>query len=129
MSKTFILLKKMALIIVPLFLLHILIFQVEALASLQEKFQFQIWILYLISLIFSVLTIVFMQKVSEKNFESTGFVYMVVLTIKMAVYYFLLESIIDNSSENTIEKINFGAIVVSFLIIDTFLASQILNKK
>lgn len=129
MNKILILLKKLTIIVLPLFLLHLLVFQSEVLNEFQGNFQYPVWALYLISFFFSVLSIVLMQKVSEKNFESTGFVYIVVLTLKMAVYYFLLDSIIANSSENTVEKINFGAIVVSFLIIDTFLASLILKKK
>lgn len=129
MNKIFILLKKLTLIVLPFFLLHILIFQQESLSSFQEKFQFQVWQLYLVSFFFSVLSIVLMQKISEKNFESTGFVFIVVLTLKMVVYYFLFDSIRLSSAESSIEKINFGLIVISFLIIDIFLASKILNKK
>jgi hypothetical protein len=47
----------------------------------------------------------------------------------MAVFYFLLQPILNNSTENNIEKINFGLIVFLFLIIDIILASKILNKK
>lgn len=129
MNKILILLKKLALIALPVFLLHTLIFQLDSLCELQENFQYQIWSLYIVSIVFSVLNIILMQKVSERNFESTGFVYIVVLTIKMAVFYFLLQPILNNSTENNIEKINFGLIVFLFLIIDIILASKILNKK
>ena len=129
MSKMLTLLKPLTLITVSIFLIHILIFKIKTLIEFQQNFQYEIWFLYLISYVFSVLSVVFMQKVSEKNFESTGFVYIVVLTIKMAVYYFLLQPILVNSSENNIEKINFGIIVILFLIIDIVLAGQILNKR
>ncbi len=129
MNKIFILLKKLTLIVLPLFLLHVLVFQQELLSSYQEKFRIQVWQLYLVSLFFSVLSIVLMQKTSEKNFESTGFVFIVVLTLKMVVYYFLFDLIRLGSLESSVEKINFGLIVISFLIIDIFLASKILNKK
>jgi len=129
MSKMLTLLKPLTLITVSIFLIHILIFKIKTLIEFQQNFQYEIWFLYLISYVFSVLSVVLMQKVSEKNFESTGFVYIVVLTIKMAVYYFLLQPILVNSSENNIEKINFGIIVILFLIIDIVLAGQILNKR
>ena len=129
MNKIFILLKKLTLIVLSLFLLHVLVFQQELLSSYQEKFRIQVWQLYLVSLFFSVLSIVLMQKTSEKNFESTGFVFIVVLTLKMVVYYFLFDLIRLGSLESSVEKINFGLIVISFLIIDIFLASKILNKK
>lgn len=129
MNKTLILLKKLALITLPLSLLHLLIFETKTLSKFQENFQHQIWFLYLISLVFSILSVVLMQKVSEKNFESTGFAYIGVLTIKMTAHYFLLQPILANSSESNVEKINFGIIVFLFLIIDIVLAGQILNKK
>jgi hypothetical protein len=129
MNKIFSVLKKLTLIVLPVFIIHLFVFQIPVLNEAQQSFQYNIWTLYLLFYIFSKIGIVIVQKVSEKNFESTGVTFIVILTVKMAIFYFMAKSIFATTSENSVEKINFSLIIVVFLIIDIFMASQILNKK
>jgi cytochrome bd-type quinol oxidase subunit 2 len=129
MNNIFSVLKKLTLIVLPVFIIHLLVFQIPILNQAQQSFQYNIWTLYLLFFIFSKIGIVIVQKVSEKNFESTGATFIIILTIKMAIFYFMAKSVFVPTSENSVEKINFCLIIVVFLIIDIFLASQILNKK
>jgi hypothetical protein len=129
MNNIFSVLKKLTLIVLPIFIIHLLVFQIPSLNEAQETFQYRIWILYLLFFIFSKIGIVIVQKISEKNFESTGLAFIVILTIKMAVFYFMARPVFASTSENSVEKINFSLIILIFLIIDVFMVSHILNKK
>jgi hypothetical protein len=129
MNNIFNIIKKLTLIVLPIFITHLLVFQIPSLNETQENFQYNVWTLYLLFYVFSIIGIVIVQKVSVKNFESTGVAFIVILTVKMIVFYIMAKSVFVSASENSVEKINFSLIIIMFLIIDIFLVSQILNKK
>lgn len=121
--------KKLAFITIPFFLLNVMLWKTLLFKTTQETSNSNFYLLYLISFIFSVISVFMMQKVSQKSFENTGFVFILILTVKMVVYYFLYSSFFTASKGDNIEKVNFGIIVVLFLITDIFLANKILNRK
>jgi hypothetical protein len=55
-------------------------------------------------------------------------VFMIATSIKMGIAYFLVRPIL-HVEPNKIEKINFFAVFVLFLLLETLFTAKILNKK
>ena len=117
------------LIAVVLFLaLHLLLFQSPSLHEKTESFYYSIPQLYGLFFILALLVLGVVQKSAKKNFDSTGMVFMIATSIKMAVAFFLVRPILHLEG-NKIEKINFFAIFIVFLLFETIIVAKILNKK
>ena len=119
---------KYLLVVVPIFIIHIIIFQESTLKDAAQDFYYSIPFLYFIYIVFSKIILFVIIKVSEKNFDSTGMTFLVCTSIKMTVSYFILRPILNSSSENTIEKVNFFAVFILFLAIETLITIRLLNK-
>lgn len=120
---------KYLLFIVPVFVIHLLIFQNATLNKASQGFYYSIPFLYLLYIIFSKIILFVIVKVSEKNFDNTGMTFLVCTTIKMAVSYFIARPILNTPTENTIEQANFFFIFILFLAIETLITIRLLNKK
>jgi hypothetical protein len=119
---------KYLLFIIPVFFIHLVVFQNATLSKAAQDFYYSIPFLYLLYIVFSKIILFVIVKVSEKNFDSTGMTFLVCTSIKMAVSYFILRPILNSSSENTIEKVNFFAVFILFLAIETLITIRLLNK-
>jgi cellulose synthase/poly-beta-1,6-N-acetylglucosamine synthase-like glycosyltransferase len=84
--------------------------------------------LYGLFFILALLVLGVVQKTAKKNFDSTGMVFMIASSIKMGIAYFLVRPIL-HVQPNKIEKINFFAVFVLFLLLETLFTAKILNKK
>lgn len=129
MNEIVIWVKKLFFLVLPVFVIHFTFFQFSSLKIEQENFYYSIVALYMLFFVLSQLTVAIVQSVSKKNFESTGFTFLAILTMKMGIYFLMLRPILSKVSENVIEKTNFVVLIFIFSVIDIVLVSQILNKK
>lgn len=120
---------KYLLFIIPVFVIHLVVFQEPILNKAAQGFYYSIPFLYLLYIIFSKIILLVICKVSEKNFDSTGMTFLVCTTIKLAISYFILRPVLNSPTENTIEKANFFFIFILFLAIETLITMRLLNKK
>lgn len=114
---------------VPVFIIHILLFQIPSLKEASQKFYLSIPIVYLIYFIFSKIILFILVQISKKNFDNVGMTFLVITSVKMAISYFIVRPILNSPIENTIEKVNFFVIFILFLIIETLITIRLLNKK
>lgn len=113
---------------IPLYVIHRLVFLLPNLNVAQESFYLSITVLYVLFFIFSKTILFIVKKVSEKSFDNTGMVFMIVTFIKTGIVYFIIKPILD-SQHNQIEKLNVFFIFICFLLIETIITVRILNKK
>ena len=121
--------KKLLYLVLPVFVIHFTFFQISNLKVAQNFFYYSISFLYVLFFVLSQMTIIIVNRVSKNNFESTGFTFLGILTIKIIAYFLLLRPILSKASENMLEKTNFIVLISIFSVIDIILVSQILNKK
>lgn len=121
-------LKKLIFVALPIFIIHVLLFKLPFFNNVESEFYYSIPVLYVLFFIFSSLILIVITKISEKNFDNTGMVFMIATSIKMVVAFFLVRPILHLEG-NKIEKINFFAIFIVFLLFETIIVAKILNKK
>jgi predicted transporter len=122
------LLKKLIFAALPIFIIHVLLFNTNLLTGKEADFYYSIPLLYGLFFLLSAVILIIVIKISEKNFDNTGMVFMIATSIKMVVAFFLVRPILP-LEDNKIEKINFFIIFILFLLIETILVAKILNKK
>ena len=128
MTNSFEILKKLTPVALFFLIIHVLLFKLPFLKQKETEFYYNIPILYLLFFVFSFLILIIVTKISEKNFDNTGMIFMVATSIKMVVAFFLVRPILY-CEDNKIEKINFFAVFILFLLLETIIAAKFLNKK
>lgn len=129
MTNSIALLKRLIVTALPLSIIHLLFF--NFLPSLKGKeicFYYSIPVLYFVFFILSSIILIVVSKISEKNFDNTGMVFIIATSVKMVFAYFLLRPILY-TQDNKVEKINFFIVFMLFLLLETILATKIFNKK
>ena len=121
-------LKKLIFVALPIFIIHVMLFNANIINGKGANFYYSIPLLYGLFFTLSAAILIIVTKISEKNFDNTGMVFMIATSIKMVVAYFLVRPILL-IEDNKIEKINFFIIFILFLLIETILVAKILNKK
>ncbi len=121
-------LKKLIFVALPIFIIHVLLFNTNLITVKEADFYYSIPLLYGLFFLLSAVILIIVTKISEKNFDNTGMVFMIATSIKMVVAFFLVRPILP-LEDNKIEKINFFIIFILFLLIETILVAKILNKK
>jgi hypothetical protein len=115
---------------VPLYIGHRIVFSISDLGIKTGTFQYSLEQLYAFFLIASVLILFVLVKIKEKNLDNVGNVFMLLTCVKMALSYLVLRPILLNVNQNQhFEKINFFAIFMLFLAIETIIAVRLLNNK
>lgn len=95
-----------------------------------QNFHFPIEVVYGFFFVCSVVILLVLIKVKEKNIDNVGYTFLLVTFIKMAVSYAVLSPILDSGNPNArIEKLNFFIIFALFLTIETIVTARILNIK
>ena len=75
-----------------------------------------------------VLFIVF--RVNSKSPDNTGYVFMGATLLQMGSSYLMLRPVLASAGENSsFEKINFFAVFILFLAIETLITIRLLNNK
>jgi len=128
MINSFATLKKLIIATLLFLMVHVLLFKLPFFKNVESEFYYSIPVLYLLFFIFSSLILIVVTKISEKNFDNTGMVFMIATSIKMVAAFFLVRPIL-HLEDHKIEKINFFAIFIVFLLFETIIVAKILNKK
>jgi hypothetical protein len=109
------------------FIINLMIFKFSELKDASANFYYSIPIIHLLFFLFSIAILLVVLKISKKNFDNTGMVFILVTTVKM-FFSFLLAQPILSLEENKIEKINFFIVFSIYLIMETKITITILNK-
>jgi hypothetical protein len=112
------------------YLVHKLIFFLNENNPDLQGFHFHIEVVYGFFFFCSVIILLILIKVNEKNIDNVGYTFLLVTCIKMALSYAILSPILHSGNSNIrIEKLNFFLIFALFLTIETIVTVRILNNK
>ena len=115
---------------VLVYLVHKLVFFLNENNPNLQGFHFPIEVVYGFFFICSLLIILILIKVNEKNIDNVGYTFLLVTCIKMALSYLILSPILNSGIQNVrTEKIVFFIIFALFLTIETIVTVRILNIK
>ena len=132
---------ELILLSILVYLIHKLIFFLNEINPNLQGFHFPIEVIYGFFFICSLLIILLLIKVNEKNINNVGFSFLLVTFIKMALSevlfivgaifsYIVLSPILNSGNPNVrTEKIDFFIIFALFLTIETIVTVRILNNK
>lgn len=106
---------------------------VYSLFNLNQKVDLFMYSLTFLVVLFAFLScaiIALLQIVKRKNFDSVGYAFMALTSLKIGLLLFWAQPILKNTAEIAkFEKINFFILFALFLAIETIVAAQILNNK
>ena len=106
---------------------------VYSLFNLNQKVDLFMYSLTFLVVLFAILScaiIALLQIVKRKNFDSVGYAFMALTSLKIGLLLFWAQPILKNTAEIAkFEKINFFILFALFLAIETIVAAQILNNK
>ena len=92
------------------------------------SFYYSIETLYGFFLFLSLIVVLILLKIKERNFDQIGMTFLAVTSIKMILSYVALQPVLNLvPPASTIEKNNFFMIFVVFLAIETLITIGILN--
>ena len=121
---------EVTLLSILVYLIHKLVFFLNESHPKLQGFHFPIEVVYGFFFVCSLLIILILIKVNEKNIDNVGFTFLLVTFIKMALSYVILSPILNSGNLNVrTEKIDFFVIFALFLTIETIVTVRILNNK
>lgn len=120
---------KTTVIAVVSLIINFLIYQVPDLKSSMGDFVYPLPVTYLFFLVFSLIILVVLVRISIKNKEQLGYAFLFLTSVKMAASYFFARPILAHSAENPTEKVNFFVIFILFLAIEAYYTARLLNNK
>ena len=95
-----------------------------------QNFHYSIESLYVIFFVFSTVFFIVLLKVTTKNFDSIGMMFMMGTLIQMFFSYLILRPILSDKIHSvSVEKTNFFITFILFLLFETLLTVRLLNKK
>lgn len=106
---------------------NMLVFQFGLVSA--PEFYYPLPVTYLFFLVFSVIILGVLIKISQKNKEQLGYAFLFLTSAKMAASYFFARPIIKHSLVNPTEKVNFFVIFILFLAIEAYYTARLLNNK
>lgn len=107
---------------------HMLLFQ-WVFSGRDANFLYTVPQLYGFFLLCSIVILLILIRMKQKNIDSVGNTFMLLTCIKMVLAYVLLHPILESAhSEVAAEKTNFFVIFALFLTIETTIAIRLLNK-
>jgi hypothetical protein len=111
------------------FIIHSILFKLLQKPTIENSFYYSNIELYTFYTVSSIVLIITLIIIKEKNIDNVGFTFLLLTFIKMGIAYVFLTKIIDNASRYLPkEKINFFIIFAIFLTIETVVTIRILNK-
>lgn len=117
-------------IAIIIFIIHKFLFYYFSPKDVEDKFIYSIELLYFFFLSLSIIILYILVKVNKKNINNVGFTFLLLTCLKMIIAYIFLNPILNQTQSSIkLEKFNFFAIFIIFLIIETILTIRILNKK
>ncbi|RTY95938.1 hypothetical protein [Flavobacterium sp. GT3R68] len=117
------------LLAIPIYIIHKIIFSfVKSIPH--EAFHYSLEQVYGFFLMASLLIVLVLVIIREKNLDIVGYTFLLITSMKMGVSYFVLRPILLNANESQhSEKINFFIIFALFLAIETVITIRLLNNK
>jgi hypothetical protein len=120
---------KTAGIAAALLLLNYILYFLPQLSGQHAGFTYPLWGVYLFFLLFSLLILGVLIKISELNLAQVGYGFLLLTGVKMAASYFMAKPILAKSVAYPSEKANFFAVFVLFLAIEAYFTARLLNNK
>ena len=121
---------EVTLLSILVYLVHKLVFFLNENNPNLQGFHFPIEVVYGFFFVCSLLIILILIKVNEKNIDNVGFTFLLVTCIKMAISYVVLSPILHSGNPYLrTEQIDFFIIFALFLTIETIVTARILNNK
>ncbi|WP_309607923.1 hypothetical protein [Flavobacterium sp.] len=118
------------LILLTLYTIHKSILTFTLLKFEAAIFEFSLEKLYLLFSIMTIIIILILIKVKQKSLDNVGMTFLLITSIKMIIYYVIGRSIINQvNSENQLEKWNYFAMFIIFLLIETVFTIYLLNAE
>lgn len=116
------------LVIVAAYAFHELLFFVLDINTLQ--FVYSLQELYAFFTILTIAIAIVLFRIQRKSFDNVGMSFLLLTNLKMLFCFFMLRPILKTvSDQNNFEKINFFALFIFFLIIETLFAIRLVNEK
>ena len=118
----------LGLIISILYGVHKLLFSVLDLNT--TNFNYSLEKIYLFFSCYSIITVLILIKVKEKNMDVVGNTFLLISSTKMVFAYLLIKPVLKMATaENSLEKWNFFALFIVFLVAETLFTIYLLNIK
>lgn len=112
-----------------LYAVHKSIIYLSDQSAIYSSFHYSLEKLYLAFGLASLLIVFILLKVKERNFDQIGMAFMVLITIKMATFYFVFKPVITaRTDEAQWERTNFIILFMAFLILETLISVKILKS-
>lgn len=112
------------------FLAHKLFFFFNSNHPNLQGFHYPIEVIYGFFFSCSLILMLILVKVKEKNIDNVGYTFLLVTCVKMGLSYLLLLPILNSENVNLrYEKINFFIIFAVFLALETIVTIRMLNTK
>ena len=116
------------LIITAIYTIHKSILTFTILKLQVATFEFSLEKLYLMFAFMTMTIILILIKVKQKSLDNVGMTFLLITSIKMIICYIIGRGIINQvNSENQLEKWNFFALFIVFLLIETLFTIYLLN--
>ncbi|WP_396169480.1 hypothetical protein [Flavobacterium sp.] len=113
-----------------IYLVHKLVFFLNENHPKLHGFHFPIEVVYGFFFSCSLILMLILIKVKEKNIDNVGYTFLLVTCVKMGLSYLLLSPILNSENANLrYEKINFFLIFAFFLALETVVTIRMLNNK
>ncbi|WP_310555254.1 hypothetical protein [Flavobacterium sp.] len=113
--------------IILLYTFHKLLFWVFDFKT--ETFTYSLEIIYLFFSSYTIITILLLIKVKEKNIDIVGNTFLLISSTKMVFAYLIVKPVLKNSTNSSLEKWNFFALFIIFLVAETLFTIYLLNAK
>jgi hypothetical protein len=115
-------------IIVVAFAVHELLFY--SLNIDTKAFHYTLPQLYAYFTFFSMIVVVVLLLVKRKSLDNVGMSFLLITSVKMFFCYLVLHPILKTTTlQNSTEKINFFALFIFFLLMETLFTIRLVNEK
>ncbi|WP_300978996.1 hypothetical protein [Flavobacterium sp.] len=95
-----------------------------------QNFIYSLPELYAWFTLFTLLVVFVLLLVKRKNLDNVGMSFLLVTSIKMVFCYLILRPILKVATlQNSVEKINFFALFILFLLLETLFTIHLVNEK
>jgi hypothetical protein len=112
-----------------LFIANTLLYQLPQLGTATHNFIYPLWLIYLFFFGFTVIILAVLLKISLKNKEQVGYVFLFLTALKMAASYFMARPVLTKTIDDPTEKVNFFVVFILFLAIEAYYTARLLNNK
>jgi Family of unknown function (DUF6168) len=111
------------------YIIHKIIFFVFEKKLATGHFYYPLETVYLFFGTLSITIVFILLIIKQKSFDNVGMVFLLITSVKMILCYVFIMPILQFSSGNNGEKINFFMLFILFLATETIVTIKILNNK